>query len=564
MGPTRAVVPAGRGTLTAVAPAVQQPSPLPRFRGDLIIEPRSGGTFMVRSPSKPQGFLLYDLELGLARLLDGARTAPEVIEQARRMGIPATPESLTRFLRQLWQYGFLETPQAAPVQYRTVSNPESFSDRDVVMRLWGENKPDEALSYLEMLIGRDPEDEGLVQLQTMLRAQYEQERRHAATTGQASAPAPVTITRSDGAAEQERGEALLREAVEGEPDAARRRSGRTQRRRVVVLLAVVASAALSAVVPVPITITEPCAVYPARRAVLRGTGAIVERVAVSESQLVRTGDLLVQLSDLEARKRLESVEAERTRALASLELTQKGARPEEIDRARKVLQARQREAAVSARALGRKRALFAQQMVPRDELDAAEADAVARQGAAAEAAAQLKLLQAGPSSQELARLEADLKAIDSRLELAKKALDDARVVSPMDGRVATPRIEERVGSVAQAGAPLVEVIDTSKMRVEIWVPQARLDVLEKGLPVVVKVPNLPEQRFTGTVEFVSLVVEQRGEPPSEFVRVDTTVDNPGDLLRPNLTGFAEIRAGRTTIAGWVFDRLTRWFRFRFG
>lgn len=537
---------------------------------------------------RAQGFLLYDLELALAKLLDGRRSMKEVLEQANRLGIPATPQSLQRFLRQLWQYGFLDAQEPTPAA-RTLSSPETFSGRAVVMRLWSEEKQEEALSYLEMLLGRFPEDESLMQLQALLREKHEADLREGAAapgpTGRTassdaktppaglpqapSEPEPVFVPVEVAAAppealDQDRSDADLRAAVEGAPEAVALRGRRARVRRLVSLVVLALVLVGVPLIPLPLTITEPCLLVPSQEAVLRAGGVSrIVRVEVKEGQAVAKGDLLLVLDSTEARKDVDVLEAERTKALAALELGKRGARKEEVDRAREVVTARRRELGAARRSYSTKRSLFAQQMVARDELDNAQAEMVSRQGALADAESQLKLLLAGPSPQEVTRLEADLKAIDARLLVAREVLAGCEVKSPIAGRVATARIELKRDTMTASGAPMVEIVNTERMGVELYVPQAKVDQLKLGLPVTVKVPNLPDERFDGQVEFVSPVAERRGEPPEHFIRVDLSVDNPRGLLKPQMTGYGEIRLGTSTVGRQVWDGVRRWLKYRF-
>lgn len=555
------------------ADSAEATKPLPRLRTDLVTETRPGGTYYVKVSSRPQGFLLYDLELALAKLLDGRRSAAEVLEQAGRLGIPATPQSLHKFLRQLWQYGFLDVPDPEPVA-RTVSSPETFSGREIVVRLWSEGKQDEALSYLEMMLGRFPEDEGLMQLQTLLSERRRAELKEAPVvtalatqTHTSLAPPTQVLERAPSQPleqlDADRNDSLLREAIEEAPEAVARRAWLRRRRRLIVAAVVGVLAIVVPLIPLPLTITEACQLLASQEAVLRaGSPSFLVSVEVKEGQMVKKGDLLVVVEASEALKEVQVLEAERSKAVAASELGKRGARPEELERARKMVATRRNEIASAARSYQRKRALFAQQMVSRDEVETAQAEMVSRQGGLVEAEGQLKMLLAGPSSQELVRLEADLKAIDARLAVARATYAAREVKSPIDGRIATARIELKKGTTIAAGAPMVEVLSVDRMRVELYVPQARIDDLKVGLPITVKVPNLPDERFEGVVEFVSLVAEARGEPPEQFVRVDTSIDNTAGLLRPQMTGYAEIRLGHTTVGARALERLRRWLKFR--
>ncbi|MCC6332782.1 MAG: hypothetical protein IT380_02195, partial [Myxococcales bacterium] len=168
----------GRAGFLAVAPAVDTglvpdapgldrlDDAAPALRGDLLIEKPAGtkGVLQVTDPLKNRSFTLYDFEVSIARLLDGKRTAGQVIDAAARIGIPVTLESLRKFVRQLRGYRFIderrltgEVPVAAvappaPAPASDAWTPELRELFESAQRLWRQGKPDHALEYLGALL----------------------------------------------------------------------------------------------------------------------------------------------------------------------------------------------------------------------------------------------------------------------------------------------------------------------------------------------------------------------------------------------------------------------------
>lgn len=544
---------------------------VPVFRTDLLIEPRPGGVFQVTAPGAPQGFLLYDLELALARLLDGRRTAADVLRAAGELGIAATPDSLAKFFRQLQQYGFLVQAPTARAPFRTVSPADAVSRREPVLKLWSEQKFEEALTYLEMLIGETPEDEGLLQLHEMLRRQMEAELASAAARAAKAPPAPAPAPESapapaepSGPADDERADDLLKEVIESNPEALRRKRRRAARRRLAWLGALGAVGAALVLVQCPDRITEPCELNAAARAVVRSSvDSAIEEVRVGEGAQVKAGDVLVKLADFEFKRRLERIDAELAKAKAEQALLLRGARREEIRRAAQLVASRTREVKMAAARKKRLETLAAQQLASGEDYDAAVSELMSRESALAEAVASYQLIRAGPSPEELARKEAEIRAIEVERQLALPSLAATELKSPIDGVVVTPKVGQKVGTAVTPGMPVVEVADLKTMVADVYIPQAKADLLSLGLPVKVKVAHLPSRFFSGKVDFISLAVERRGEPPTEFIRVEARLDNASGLLLPQQTGYAEIDAGHHRLGALLFRGLVRWVRYRF-
>lgn len=95
----------------APRPGVEKPSDrVPALRPDLVIAKLvpSGEVLEVFDPKRGRGFSLLDFEISLARLLDGKRTAAEVLERAQALAIPLKLETLRAFLQQLIAYQFID------------------------------------------------------------------------------------------------------------------------------------------------------------------------------------------------------------------------------------------------------------------------------------------------------------------------------------------------------------------------------------------------------------------------------------------------------------------------
>ncbi|MEW5743637.1 MAG: hypothetical protein AB1938_32295, partial [Myxococcota bacterium] len=171
----------GRAGFLAAAPAVETglvpdapglerlDDVAPALRGDLLIEKVSGtkGVLQVTDPLKNRSFTLYDFEVSIARLLDGKRTAGQVIDAAARIGIPVTLESLRKFIRQLRGYRFIderrltgEVPVASaaapPAPVSDAWTPELRELYESAQRLWRQGRPEAALEYLDALLDVAP------------------------------------------------------------------------------------------------------------------------------------------------------------------------------------------------------------------------------------------------------------------------------------------------------------------------------------------------------------------------------------------------------------------------
>jgi hypothetical protein len=137
----------------------------PRFRGDLRVARGSSAAFFdVTDPATGRTFTLYEFELAIARMLDGRRSVAQVIASGERLGIPIDVRSLHQFVRQMWQYGFLAPPGAAPAPRSAGSTwgaRERWDDETRALfqggqRLMRLGRNAEAAAYFEAMLDANP------------------------------------------------------------------------------------------------------------------------------------------------------------------------------------------------------------------------------------------------------------------------------------------------------------------------------------------------------------------------------------------------------------------------
>src|SRR6185369_2368173 len=108
---------------------------VPAFRADLkLADPVQGAgekLVTVADPVSGKSMAFRGFELSIARMLNGQRTANEVIEAAGQIGLPISIEGLSGFVKKLKSLGFLSHPLDAPVEKSTTWNERREWSDDV-------------------------------------------------------------------------------------------------------------------------------------------------------------------------------------------------------------------------------------------------------------------------------------------------------------------------------------------------------------------------------------------------------------------------------------------------
>lgn len=147
------------------------------------------------------------------------------------------------------------------------------------------------------------------------------------------------------------------------------------------------------------------------------------------------------------------------------------------------------------------------------------------------------------------RVEADYWK--SEVERARERLEQTILRSPIDGRVATPHIEDFTGRSLNPGDTFAEVVDTSHANVDVAIDEVDLTRVKPGQKAAIKLEGLPNRTFRAPVTLVSPKAELVGSERFFFARV--LVPNDEGLLRSGMQGRGKVSTGWEA-AGWVIFR----------
>lgn len=319
-------------------------------------------------------------------------------------------------------------------------------------------------------------------------------------------------------------------------------------------------------------------------------GGRVHRVHVEEGKAVRAGDKLVELEPYQLEELLAEADSQWARAAAVRDKLKAGFRAEEIAQAKAhydqlaaVLEKltngprkediaaaqAQLELAESALELAttnhrKAESLFAKKINAQTDLDQAVNELRFARATQAVRTEELNKLQRGTRPEELAEARAQLDeanqvwllrksgyrveevaeavASAAAAEAAKQAvqrqIEELIIKAPVDGTVEA--LELRPGDLIGSNAPVISLMESSRLWVRAYVPENRL-ALKLDDEVIVTVDSFPGERFSGRITFISRQAEftpgnvQTPEERSKQVfRIKVTLNERRDRLRPGM------------------------------
>lgn len=225
----------------------------------------------------------------------------------------------------------------------------------------------------------------------------------------------------------------------------------------------------------------------------------IDQLQVEIGDWVKKGTLIAKVDEDEVRHQVN-------RAAAALEV------------AKASLSQKQTDLEILKKELDRTIELHESQLVPRRDLDTAEAR---YRGAIA----QEKLVRA-----QIDQAQAELHELHVRL-------DNTRILAPISGLVGKRHVDN--GALVNPSMPVVSMVDLSTMVMEINAPEKDLVKIHAGLEAAIVLDAFPEQRFRGRVIRLSPILD----PATRTGSVEIEVPNPKMMLKAEMFARVELDLG---------------------
>src|ERR1700756_890645 len=140
--------------------------------------------------------------------------------------------------------------------------------------------------------------------------------------------------------------------------------------------------------------------------------------------------------------------------------------------------------------------------------------------------------------------EANIKAQTAQVAVLHQQKDYQSVVAPFDGVITQRNVD--IGSLVQADATsgtfLFTLMQSDKLRIQLYVPQDEVFGLGPGVDAIIRVPELPGQDFPGKVTRIADALQ----PGTRTLLTEIDVPNPDNVLSPGLYCTVELKIPRKT------------------
>lgn len=265
--------------------------------------------------------------------------------------------------------------------------------------------------------------------------------------------------------------------------------------------------------------------------------APVKEFYVQRGAHVHAGQLLVSLEDRDLAATALDNRGSYTAAEAAYDQTTKAQMPEDTQRAELDLAQAKANLDLNKSIVSGRRQLFKEGAIPGRDLDTAEAALVQAQAAYDTAAKHLQSVQSVSHTAAGKTAEGQLTSAKGKFQNAEAMLSYASLRSPIDGVVTDRPLFS--GETAQAGTPVITIMDTSSLLAKVHLSQAVTQRMKVGDKAQVTVPGM-DAPVDATVSLISPALD----PGSTTVEVWVRLKNPDGKLKAGTPVHLAI-AGRT-------------------
>ena len=234
-------------------------------------------------------------------------------------------------------------------------------------------------------------------------------------------------------------------------------------------------------------------------------GGRIEELTIKEADHVEKGQLIARLSLDGADDEVKMAEFALAAARAQLEELNNGFRKEDIAKARAEVDARRARAEQAGRDERRFSELAADGVVAKRDAELSAEAAKSSRSAVRAAEEQLRLLENGARSEQIAAAQANAERAEAAYKKAKTLVGYKEFYSPADGVVLTKNYE--VGDVVNAGAPIATIGDMEDCWVKLYIPSSQLGRVKLGSECSVRIDAFPNREFEASVSEVNQQAE---------------------------------------------------------
>lgn len=268
------------------------------------------------------------------------------------------------------------------------------------------------------------------------------------------------------------------------------------------------------------------------------TEGVVEEVFYNGGEWLEKGTIIAKLADHRQRKDVRTTEAAIAAKRQNIEVLLTTPSIETIRLAEKQLDTARLQSKYSTHEAQRMQQLYEKGTVSLQmHEDARKAMELDRQ-TIAERQASLESLKAQVNPNQIEAAELEVVSLLEQLAFYQEQLRRTELRMPISGHITTMNLSNLRNTYMEEGILFAEVEDSSRVRIEIGIPEAEIHHAKVGEPVSLTVRAYPDRVFASTVSEIGLLATDAGF--GRTITIACIIDNTDGILKNGMTGFAKV------------------------
>lgn len=214
----------------------------------------------------------------------------------------------------------------------------------------------------------------------------------------------------------------------------------------------------------------------------------IDSILVAEGDLIERGDLLYTISTPELNNKLQQAEAVQSEARALQREVDRGARKQQIEAARSMVEKAEAGVALASVTFERIARLYSKGVVARQQYDEAKAELEAMNANLLAAKAEYSLAKDGATSEQRDIVAAKYQEATSVVDEVNLYIGDGQVTAPASGRIST--ITSNSGELIGTGFPVITILDTDNCWVTFNIKEDEMSKIEYSKELKAFIPAL--------------------------------------------------------------------------
>ena len=155
-------------------------------------------------------------------------------------------------------------------------------------------------------------------------------------------------------------------------------------------------------------------------------------------------------------------------------------------------------------------------------------------------------------------ISAQIDQADAEMELTKQQLEKITLTAPFDGVVIEGDLSQKLGSPVERGSTLFKIAPLAGYRIILKVDEREISYVREGQTGSLVLTSMPSQTLPLVVQKITAVAKT--DSGRNIFRVEASLENAPDLLRPGMEGVGKIEAGRASWL-WIWSHnMLAWLR----